>query len=47
MSPETCVVVLFNETLDKKDAILIQGARRFGTYTGYALDVKYEGKNVQ
>ena len=43
MSPESCVVVIFNETLDDEDAILIQGARIYGTYTGYGHSVNFTG----
>jgi len=43
MSPESCVVVIFNETLDKEDAILIHGARIYGTYTGYWHSATFTG----
>ena len=43
MSPESCVIVLFNETLDAKDALLIQGSMIYGTYTGYGSSVKFSG----
>lgn len=43
MSPESCVIALFNETLDSKDALLIQGSRIYGTYTGYGSSVKFSG----
>jgi hypothetical protein len=43
MSPEMCVVVLFNDILDEKDSILIQGAKIYGTYTGYGHLVKFWG----
>jgi hypothetical protein len=47
MSPEACVVVLFNEILNNEDALYIQGARIFGTYTGYGSSVRFAGPNLQ
>ena len=43
MSPESCVVVLFNESLGNEDAIVIQGARAYGTYTGYGHNAEFSG----
>jgi hypothetical protein len=43
MSPESCVIALFNETLDPKDALFIQGSRIYGTYIGYGSSVKFSG----
>jgi len=42
-SPETCPIVLFNETLNNNEAIVIVGARKFGDFTGYGSRVRYTG----
>lgn len=42
-SPEACVIVLFNETLEENEAIMITGARRYGTYTGYGQTSTFAG----
>ena len=42
-SPETCVVVLFNEVLDDNESLLITGARRYGDYSGYGRTAQYTG----
>ena len=44
-SPETCVVVLFNETLNDNDALLIQGAKIYGDYEFKNFEFKFLGKN--
>ena len=47
MSPEACVISLFNEVLNNEDALVIQGAKIFGTYTGYGSSVKFAGPNLK
>ena len=42
-SPESCVVVLFNEVLEAEESLLITGARRYGDYTGYGRVARYTG----
>ena len=42
-SPESCVVVLFNEVLEAEESLLITGARRYGDYTGYGRAARYTG----
>ena len=42
-SPESCVVVLFNEVLEAEESLLITGARRFGDYSGYGRAARYTG----
>ena len=46
MSPEACVISLFNEILNDEDALVIQGAKVYGTYTGYGNSVKFVGPNL-
>jgi len=46
-SPETCPIVLFNETLDDNEAIVIVGAKKYGDYSGYGRTVRYEGSFPQ
>lgn len=43
-SPESCVIVLFNEVLEAGESLLITGARRFGDYTGYGRTARYTGQ---
>ena len=43
-SPESCVIVLFNEVLEAGESLLITGARRFGDYTGYGRTARYTGE---
>ena len=42
-SPETCAIVLFNEVLEANEAVLMTGARRYGTYSGYGRGAHYTG----
>ena len=42
-SPETCIVVLFNEILEPNESLLMTGARRFGDYSGYGRTAQYTG----
>ena len=42
-SPETCVIVLFNETLEENETISITGARRYGTYAEYGWEAYFTG----
>lgn len=42
-SPETCVIVLFNERLMDNEALLITGAQRYGTYAGYRREAHFTG----
>ena len=42
-SLESTPVVLFNEVLLEKDAMLIQGAKKDALFKGYAFSVKYAG----
>ena len=43
-SPESCVIVLFNEVLEAGESLLITGARRYGDYTGYGRAARYTGQ---
>jgi len=44
VSPETCPLVLFNETLKEKESILFQGIKCFANFEGYGFDVRYTGQ---
>eukprot|EP01125_Pyxidicula_operculata_P019623 TRINITY_DN7121_c2_g2_i1.p1 TRINITY_DN7121_c2_g2~~TRINITY_DN7121_c2_g2_i1.p1 ORF type:complete len:471 (+),score=63.64 TRINITY_DN7121_c2_g2_i1:75-1487(+) len=46
MSPETHVVALICPTLYSNQSLFIIGARRFGDYSGYGLDLKYKDFDV-
>ena len=46
-SPETCVIVLFNEVLETNEAVLITGAKRYGDYTGYGNGSRFVGPSSQ
>lgn len=43
VSPESCPIVLFNETLSPRDVILIQGMKRHSNFKGYGYSAKYTG----
>ena len=42
-SPESTVIVLFNETLLDRDAVMIKGAKKYANYEGYGLAVEFAG----
>ena len=42
LSPELIVSMLFCETLDEKETILIKGAERFNDYEGYSDTFKWK-----
>ena len=42
-SPESCVIVLFNEVLEANEAVLMTGARRYGEYSGYGSTAAFSG----
>lgn len=46
-SPETCVIVLFNEVLETNEAVLITGAKRYGDYSGYGNGSRFIGPSSQ
>ena len=46
-SPETCVIVLFNEVLETNEAVLITGVKRYGDYSGYGNSSRFTGASTQ
>ena len=42
LSPELIVSMLFCETLDEKETVLIKGAERFNDYEGYSDTFKWK-----
>ena len=42
-SPESTVIVLFNETLLDSDAVMIKGAKRYANYEVYGLSIEFAG----
>lgn len=40
-SPETCVIVFFNEVLETNKAVLITGAKRYEDYSGYGQHARF------
>ena len=41
-SPEMCIAMLFCDTLDGDEAIVIKGARRVALFDGYGLNVSFK-----
>ncbi len=46
LNPECIVSLLFTEVLDAHESLIITGAERFSTYSGYSRSFRWEGDYV-